>query len=63
MRFLSFFLLPLASAYVIEARQKLPISDSENVALGVGIHLTTSYAIAAVRYESGKVEDLVRVRN
>ncbi|KAF2789965.1 hypothetical protein K505DRAFT_327898 [Melanomma pulvis-pyrius CBS 109.77] len=51
-------LLPLVSSYVISARHKHPVEPQDDV-VGVGIHFSMSYATAAVRYESGKVENLV----
>jgi hypothetical protein len=55
-------LLPLVSSSVILARHE-PKNETakEDAVLGVGIHFTMSYAIAAVRYESGKIHDLVLV--
>ncbi|KAF2704466.1 hypothetical protein K504DRAFT_461225 [Pleomassaria siparia CBS 279.74] len=57
-------LLPLAlvAGTVIPARPFSPPPDEVlGEVLGVGIHFTTSYAIAAARYERGFVEHLVRV--
>jgi hypothetical protein len=55
-------LLPLVSSSVIPARHE-PKNETakEDAVLGVGIHFTMSYGIAAARYESGKIEDLVLI--
>lgn len=67
MRLLPCSLLPLVSAHIVaDHRYQTPISSDKSgensVAPGIGIHLTTSYATAAIRYENGTVADLVRVR-
>jgi hypothetical protein len=66
MRLLSCTLFPLVSARVVaDHYYQAPIvsekSGENEVAPGIGIHLTTSYATAAVRYGNGTVKDLVRV--
>jgi uncharacterized membrane protein YjgN (DUF898 family) len=33
---------------------------TEEIALVIGVHFTTSYAVAAVRYQNGTMQDLVR---
>ena len=33
----------------------------EDVAPGIGVHFTTSYAVASVRYQNGTTRDLVKV--
>jgi hypothetical protein len=35
--------------------------STEGIAPSIGVHFTTSYAVAAARYENGTTRDLVRV--
>ncbi|KAF2189596.1 hypothetical protein K469DRAFT_625359 [Zopfia rhizophila CBS 207.26] len=55
-----FFLVPLISSYVIRDRRDASLSNY-GPPPGIGFHLTTSYAIAAIRYPNGTAEDLLRV--
>jgi hypothetical protein len=34
---------------------------AEDVAPGIGVHFTTSYAVAAARFQNGTIRDLVRI--
>jgi hypothetical protein len=70
---LSYFLvLPVVSARVID-RQQAPILEAasedvvqsaiyeDNILPAIGVHFTTSYAVAAARYQNGTTRDLARV--
>ncbi|CAO2650439.1 Nn.00g017310.m01.CDS01 [Neocucurbitaria sp. VM-36] len=78
MKFLSFFVIGVASAHVIRSQeQQVPIvgdivedasphvspeeDDVTHIEPGIGIHFTTSYAVAAARYQNGTTRDLVKV--
>lgn len=61
MKFVPLFLVPLVSARVVRPIREAPVVDVEGHAPGIGIHFTTSYATAAIRYADGEVEDLVKV--
>jgi hypothetical protein len=63
---------PLASARVVRLQQQqVPILESsanefvptaqEEVAPAIGVHFTTSYAVAAARFQNGTTRDLARV--
>lgn len=60
-------LVPLLVAPLVGARVVLPQvpmqleSQSEGLAPGIGVQFTTSYAIAAARYQDGTIRDLGRV--
>lgn len=69
MRLSYFFLVaPLVSARVV---QQVPILGEvakdfgqtivQEVAPAIGVHFTTSYAVAAARYQDGTTRDLVRI--
>lgn len=70
---LSYFLvLPVVSARVID-RQQVPILEAvpedviqsttheDNILPAIGVHFTTSYALAAARYQNGTIRDLAKV--
>ena len=60
--FSTLLLAPLVGARVVRINHE-PLRTEAGVAPGIGIHLTTSYAMAAIRYPDGQVEDLIRVSN
>jgi hypothetical protein len=51
---------PLISARVVQSRQQLPVLANEP-APSIGVHFTTSYAVAAARYENGTTRDLLKI--
>lgn len=54
---------PLVDARVIRLEQVPLVKEGvEDIAPGIGVHFTTSYATAAAKYEDGTTVDLVRVR-
>jgi len=61
MRLAPLLVLPAVRAYVAAVKQEVVAEKVRGEALGLGVHFTTSYAAAAVMYEDGSVEDLVRV--
>ncbi|KAL6706501.1 hypothetical protein ACN47E_005440 [Coniothyrium glycines] len=76
MKLLTLFVVPLASARVIGNRHQAPLespsqahkspasslpASAENIAPSIGVHFTTSYAVAAARYPNGTVQDLGKV--
>ncbi|KAF2739822.1 hypothetical protein EJ04DRAFT_483191 [Polyplosphaeria fusca] len=61
MLFLEIFLLPLVSAYAVRTEREIPILKEGDLTSGIGVHFTSSYAVAAIAYGNGTVEDLVRV--
>ncbi|KAF1939559.1 hypothetical protein EJ02DRAFT_408380 [Clathrospora elynae] len=76
MKFLSLLLIvPLVSARVVRYLQQIPITEEGDkhaatieeletrkaVVPGVGVHFTTSYAVAAARHQNGTRRDLVRI--
>jgi hypothetical protein len=54
---------PLLSARVVQSRQQIPIlgENEKEPAPSIGVHFTTSYAVAAARYENGTTKDLAKV--
>lgn len=75
MRLLPLVIVPLASARVVQLQQQVPIVAGDeatpgtkleeeplgDIAPGIGVHFTTSYAVAAARYQNGTTRDLVKV--
>lgn len=63
MKLLAALVVPLVGARVVRFEQQVPLvsADVEDVAPGIGVHFTTSYATAAAKYENGTTVDLVRV--
>jgi hypothetical protein len=71
MKFFYLLVAPLVSARVIGTQQQIPILEHEEkesvrsvvqeAVPAVGVHFTTSYAIAAARYQNGTIRDLVKV--
>lgn len=67
------FLVPLASARVIRQAQQIPIVDNAaddttsvednttHASPSIGLHFTTSHAVAAAHYQNGTTRDLVRM--
>lgn len=62
--------IPLAGARVIQipiAAETEPSASTsahagdEDAAPGIGVHFTTSYAVAAARYQNGTVRDLSKI--
>ncbi|KAF2472090.1 uncharacterized protein BDR25DRAFT_302876 [Lindgomyces ingoldianus] len=53
--------LPLVSSRVISRLRETPLLSSQEGAPGIGLHFTTSYATAAIRYDNGTIVDLVRI--
>jgi hypothetical protein len=55
--------VPLASARVVQSPQQIPISGEvvSDTAPSVGVHFTTSCAVAAARYRNGTTRDIVKV--
>jgi len=62
MRFSTLSALLLASCVTSARHESSAECAREDAVLGVGIHFAMTYAVAAVRYESGKIEDLVLVK-
>jgi hypothetical protein len=63
---LPFSLLAVVGAYVLREHERpqttiIEEGKRETRIPGIGVHLTTSYAVAAIRYENGTIEDLVKV--
>lgn len=46
----------------VAPRVLLGEDDVKDFAPGIGIHFTTSYAVAAARYQNGTIRDMVKVR-
>jgi hypothetical protein len=72
MKLVYLLVAPLASARVVRLQQQqVPILESsanefvptaqEAVAPAIGVHFTTSYAVAAARFQNGTTRDLARV--
>jgi hypothetical protein len=72
MKLLYLLLAPLVSARVVRTQQQIPILASiasgivqptaqDEVAPAIGVHFTTSYAVAAARYQNGTTRDLAKV--
>jgi hypothetical protein len=72
MKFIHFLVVPLVSARVVRTTQQVPILGDvtgevvqpiaqEEVAPAIGVHFTSSYAVAAARYQNGTTRDLGRV--
>jgi hypothetical protein len=62
MKLLAALVVPLVGARVIRFEQAPLVQEHvEDVAPGIGVHFTTSYAIAAAKYKNGTTQDLVRV--
>ncbi|KAH4047273.1 hypothetical protein HBI04_051810 [Parastagonospora nodorum] len=72
MQLIYFLVVPLVSARVIGTTQQIPIPGhvaedvvkhiaQEESALAIGVHFTTSYAVAAARYKNGTTRTLVKV--
>lgn len=72
MQLIYFLVVPLVSARVLRTTQQIPIlgdvaeevvkhSAQEESAPAIGVHFTTSYAVAAARYQNGTMRNLVRV--
>lgn len=59
------FLLPLVSAAAFKQHLQSPILSVDKAidaaAPGIGVHFTTSYATAVVRYSNGTFQNLVQV--
>ncbi|KAH7388725.1 hypothetical protein BKA66DRAFT_56992 [Pyrenochaeta sp. MPI-SDFR-AT-0127] len=75
MRLLPFVIVPLASARVVQLQQapivtgEVAVSNPElgeepanDIAPAIGVHFTTSYAVAAARYHNGTTKELVKVK-
>jgi hypothetical protein len=64
---------PLASAGVVRTQQQIPILASganeivqpiayqEEVLPAIGVHFTTSYAVAAARFQNGTTRDFAKI--
>jgi hypothetical protein len=72
MKLIYLLLAPLASARVVRTQHQIPILASsakgivqptaqDEVGPAIGVHFTTSYAIAAARYQNGTIRDLAKV--
>lgn len=71
MKLLPWIVVPMISARVVRAQEQLPIQEVgevdtpkhsvEELAPAIGVHFTTSYAVAAARYANGTTRDIVRV--
>jgi hypothetical protein len=67
MKFLYLLGAQLVSAGVIGVQQQVPILGHGEKEIGrevgpaIGVHFTTSYAVAAARYQNGTVRDLGKV--
>ncbi|KAF2832981.1 hypothetical protein CC86DRAFT_338035 [Ophiobolus disseminans] len=75
MKLLNLIAVPLVSAMVVRTQEQVPIVDDSKERIGihplreareesapiVGIHFTTSYAIASARYHNGTMRDLSKI--
>jgi L-cystine uptake protein TcyP (sodium:dicarboxylate symporter family) len=72
MKLTHFLVLPLVNARVVRITEQIPIHGEvakvviqpiaqDQIASAIGVHFTTSYAVAAVRYQNGTTRDLTRV--
>jgi hypothetical protein len=75
MRLLQWIVVPLINARVVRAQEQVPIQEVDNtrselhapkqIAEGfaptIGVHFTTSHAVAAARYANGTTKNIVRV--
>jgi hypothetical protein len=75
MKLLQWIVVPLISARVVRAEEQFAIQEVDGIgsefhtpehipeefALTIGVHFTTSHAVAAARYANGTTKDIVRV--
>jgi hypothetical protein len=72
MKLIFLLVAPLVSARVVGTQQQVPIlasvaneivqpTSQEEVAPAIGVHFTTSYAVAAARYQNGTTRDLAKI--
>ena len=67
-----FLIVPLASARAMRSPQQIPMvaevaknvaveESGSDVAPSIGVHFTTSYALAVARYQNGTTRDIIKV--